>query len=326
MLPSSIATPPSSPTLSGPPQAHLALLETAAIVPEPGSINAILREHNRSRLFVHPIAWTMEQPRLLSCRFGARKLHWHPPGLDDDESVAGKQNAKLRQERIELARQQQNFNSIATSAADLPRLSPVLAFSFGGRAVRLRTDGIFALGSTDCFLAYLYLDTVDSLRRLYVYGRPYERPNEPMMSLKEKKLGSLQPLNAVEDPYIMATLIALAQEQRRQIQETTVSESSDASSKVPDSFKVPQGPDTSLILKVALLVITVAPARVLYAYKAVIPTAFLDKFESLARCTSSGQIKVSYSKLRIGNPEGLIDRLPWALGLSHEQCQSVAKE
>lgn len=44
----------------------------SAAKPEPGSINAILRKHCRTRLFVAPIIWTSEQLRLLECRFDSQ--------------------------------------------------------------------------------------------------------------------------------------------------------------------------------------------------------------------------------------------------------------
>jgi hypothetical protein len=58
---------------------------TAVAKPEPGSINAILREHCRTRLFVAPIIWTSEQLRLLECRFDFRAVP-HPPREKVDAS------------------------------------------------------------------------------------------------------------------------------------------------------------------------------------------------------------------------------------------------
>jgi hypothetical protein len=49
-------------------------LHTTVRPPQPGSIQAIIREHCRSRLYVPPIAWTSKQPRLLGCRFVFKTL------------------------------------------------------------------------------------------------------------------------------------------------------------------------------------------------------------------------------------------------------------
>lgn len=41
--------------------------------PEPLSINGILRQHSRNRLFVTPLHWKSLQLELLGCRFASRK-------------------------------------------------------------------------------------------------------------------------------------------------------------------------------------------------------------------------------------------------------------
>lgn len=43
-------------------------------LPEPASINAILRDHCRTRLFVQPILWTSQHLRLLDCQFVSIKI------------------------------------------------------------------------------------------------------------------------------------------------------------------------------------------------------------------------------------------------------------
>lgn len=37
--------------------------------PEPGSINSIMREHSRTRLYVRPFLWTSQHLQLLECQF-----------------------------------------------------------------------------------------------------------------------------------------------------------------------------------------------------------------------------------------------------------------
>ena len=72
-----------------------------AIAPEPASINAILREHCRARLYVRPVAWTMEQPRLLGCRFVPKDLPSGPSGEPENAGNETLQDAAdLHQERI----------------------------------------------------------------------------------------------------------------------------------------------------------------------------------------------------------------------------------
>lgn len=58
-----MSPPPQSPRCSRPSPS------TVPPPPEPLSINGILREHCRSRLFVRPLHWTSDHLRLLDCRF-----------------------------------------------------------------------------------------------------------------------------------------------------------------------------------------------------------------------------------------------------------------
>ncbi len=80
------------------------------MAPEPGSINAILREHCRARLYVRAIGWTMDQPRLLGCRFVRRKLRSKPRRRKsctekmEEAKPTDADAAQLRKDRILLAR------------------------------------------------------------------------------------------------------------------------------------------------------------------------------------------------------------------------------
>lgn len=81
---------------------------------------------------------------------------------------------------------------------------------------------MFSAGSTEAYLARLTADYVERLRRKYFCGDgTSSRPNEPVQSLRDKKFRSRQPANKAKDPYIVATLIALAQEQRLHRQHKT---------------------------------------------------------------------------------------------------------
>jgi hypothetical protein len=67
-------------------------------------------------------------------------------------------------------------------------------------------------------------------------------------------------------------------------------------------------------------------SRFLYVYKATIPSAFLDKFESPSRFSPSEPIQIEYSKLFVKEPDKLLKDLPRLLDLSAEQCQGVVEE
>ena len=70
------------------------------------------------------------------------------------------------------------------------------------------------------YLACLDDSNKRSFRSNYVYGTSWRPENEPVDCLHEKKFSSIQPANTAEDPYIVATLIAMAQWQRQHCQES----------------------------------------------------------------------------------------------------------
>ena len=85
-------------------------LSTIATVPELGSINDILRQHNRQRLYVRPITWTSDQLRLLECQFVLQKGQFKEPresraapkpeSADAQSVVAGKDTTLSRERRL----------------------------------------------------------------------------------------------------------------------------------------------------------------------------------------------------------------------------------
>lgn len=97
----------------------------------------------------------------------------------------------------------------------ISKLQPVLPLSVCGQEVASVEMGhMFSIGSKKAFLASLDLYDLKSFCRRYVYGRSWKAENEPVDRLQDKKFCSLQPAKATEDPYMVAILIALAQEQR----------------------------------------------------------------------------------------------------------------
>ncbi|OJZ82335.1 hypothetical protein ASPFODRAFT_84546 [Aspergillus luchuensis CBS 106.47] len=168
---------------------------------EPNSIESILRDNSRDRLYVPPVAWTMRQLRLLGCRStpqtSKRKERPHSQVTLSDSLVHD-----LRQ-------------------PNLPADLRCAMLQFGGRrtseqpVASVWTEGVFSRNSTGPSLAYVTFDGIQSRRSKFVHNSPGKKFNEPVFRTCDKKLRSLQPENTVEDPYIMGIIIALAQEQRR---------------------------------------------------------------------------------------------------------------
>lgn len=181
------------------------------------SINQILRKHSRDRLFVHPLRWTSQQVTLLECHF-ARKTVKVPPALHaqfpEPLRFAADRlwQACLAKKRI-LYDLLEDYNLRCHHSCSLP-------FRFGRQEVtRVATHGVFSPASSTGStappnLACLELAAVQEQRNDSVSRR---LENDLIaVSLQLKHQHRLRRTNKVEDPYIVATLVALAQEQHLQ--------------------------------------------------------------------------------------------------------------
>lgn len=173
----------------------------------------------------------------------------------------------------------------------------------------------------------------------YTPPRKRNRSNEPGFRVWEKKLKLLEPQNPVEDPYIVAILIALAQGQRRaQQQESQGADSeikpenqtshvdaditSSANSRTADScslsteqmarntansFKVcsAQSWIGALFIKpkkVQVLAHSGIVADTLYVYTANIDSEFLDKFDEPSHYSPSCPVTIKHSRVPLTSP------------------------
>lgn len=99
---------------------------------------------------------------------------------------------------------------------DLSHYGTKLHLQFNRRAVAcIETDGFFSPVSNTAIpsLAYLDLEATQLRRDNSIPFIKYRRPNPPAVRLQRKRRQCLQPANNIEDPYIAAVLIALAQNQ-----------------------------------------------------------------------------------------------------------------
>ncbi|KAK0736567.1 hypothetical protein B0T21DRAFT_181905 [Apiosordaria backusii] len=257
--------------------------------PEPSSINGILRENNRDRLFVCPLQWTSQHLLLLGFQFrktvrcksktkntGSRA----PDGALLTKSITCAVNDLLHAYSSELktlsVRRLLQAYGIHHSNSDLSiRFAQCIVAT-------LQTDGVFSCSSSSLdapTLAYLDLGATASRRNMTIkMPRTRTVPNPPVARLQQIRTRRLQPTNELEDPYIAAVLIALAQGRRH-------------------------GQDTSTTLeyKVHLLALPATNARTapshLYFYTALIPQAFLDRFDYPSRYSPCDPILISYCRI-----------------------------
>lgn len=89
--------------------------------------------------------------------------------------------------------------------------SDKLQFHFGRRSVcHVRTDGVFSSEPGFPCLAYSDLESIQSMRRSHIDRPPSSRFDVSMARVRSKKLRRVTPPNELEDPYMAATIIALA--------------------------------------------------------------------------------------------------------------------
>jgi hypothetical protein len=94
--------------------------------PEPNSIQAIIRQHSRSSLYVRPILWTQEQLRLLGCEFVRIK----PPstGLEreNDGADASKGGSERRWSQRDRVRVLKRLSTLGSREEAMERVLDVL--------------------------------------------------------------------------------------------------------------------------------------------------------------------------------------------------------
>ncbi|PLB50825.1 hypothetical protein P170DRAFT_463911 [Aspergillus steynii IBT 23096] len=240
----------------------------AGRLPEEGSIRSIICNNPRKRLYVAPIAWTSEHLQLLANDRGKRA------SARPDSSYPN----------------MQPFSRIGSHRCGS------LPFDYERRAAaKLPTDGVFSSYVTPSSLAYITFDTIKSLREKYT--RVFKAKSVATVHIRRHSLRVLEPPNPVEDPYIVALLIALVQDQRRQQQRgrqhaktTTDPVSSDGSKCITDS---------QACNKVNILAITGFVTTSVYVYTAIIPVEFLDKFDNPTHSSPSSPITVTCGGLPV---------------------------
>ena len=261
---------------------HIPTPPRSASSPEPSSVNAVLREHHRTRLYVRPLHWTQTHMQLLGCRFTP-----HPP---PDEGSAGASKV------LDDAIRQAIFHVRHTASAEIRTLavrdlldahgfrqaSSHLRIHFNRQPVAtLRTQGVFSHPSdptaAPC-LAYLDLKTVAMHRDKSVkLSSTTTQVNAPVARLRVIHRRRIRPQQEQEDRYIMAVLIGLAQLRRLHL----------AGGRAVDN------PDAVAVHLLAMS----TDARGLYFYMARAPVAFLDKLDHPSRHFLGGSFHVPYYRI-----------------------------
>ncbi|KAK5656684.1 hypothetical protein OQA88_4230 [Cercophora sp. LCS_1] len=189
-----------------------------------------------------------------------------------------------------------------------------LPFHFSQRPVAtLRIDGFFSSpspGITTPTLACLNLKDLELRRNASIKLSTHHSNNPPVTRLRQKKQQRLRPANKVEDPYIAALLIALAQQRQRQRQQNTligtVEEATGLETLDSSDPREIKPNEAVTCVKVHLLALHIADTQSLYFYTARISTAFLDRFNHPRQNVPSDQLRIFYRCIPLEQTTDLI--------------------
>ncbi|RDA86307.1 hypothetical protein CP532_5668 [Ophiocordyceps camponoti-leonardi (nom. inval.)] len=236
------------------------------------SIKQLTLRHCRERLLVKPLFWTNRHLELLQCSFS--EIHPAPPlnsTVYTGERRGGQFVTRLWKRRQLLDREYSVVNILAHSDCPLVKGNDKLPFYFSGRSRSfLHCAPLFLRGNFDTcsplIAAYVDQQHLQLLRSDAV--RPHidmrssrNRATRIAITLQRIRVKRLTPAEPLHDPYIAALLIAVAQEQYKQVLEW----SNDIHEDWPRPF-------------VSHVFFSFPRSECLYLYTADISSTFLDQF------------------------------------------------
>ncbi|KAF9888050.1 hypothetical protein FE257_009315 [Aspergillus nanangensis] len=273
-------------------------------IAEDNSIYSIIHRNSQIRLYVPPISWTSDHLRCLDCSFHRQIfpsdhviLHTkrEPIGLPLIKTPA---IMKKRLVRPSVAENKgYTIENILEAYGISPNPSECLYFQFRHRdAAQVPTDDLYSSSAGLLNMAYITFHAIEKLRERYV--QLWKRTGASLYK-KRIQLKHLEPQDRHKDPYIVAVLIALAQQMRRyQMQQNSENlnaaddQHSRASSQPGEGMG--QVPSKAQSFKVKVLAIPGVVSKYFYVYTTTVSADFLDKFDEPSRYSPSSRFLVSY--------------------------------
>ncbi|KAF5022480.1 hypothetical protein F66182_5452 [Fusarium sp. NRRL 66182] len=181
----------------------------------PKSINDIIRQHPRERLYVQPLEWTQLHLDLLKAAFQEDMLQ-HLSGPPENGKPAGRWSRAAER----LANSDLKNAAIKTLVSEdggpLRFQRPFGYFCFSPRHEFRLHGAIFSQRSSGTLapvFAFMMRGMIGIQREgVFVLPKP-RRPNPPAELLREMRLKKLEPSDPWRDPYILAVLVGMAQSQ-----------------------------------------------------------------------------------------------------------------
>jgi hypothetical protein len=290
--------------------------------PHPLSVNGLMRKHCKNRLYVRPLQWTAQHLELLGYRF-VRKGNQKFRGHSKQNSLQLPSKARILEaiEDILIHREPvPEFAALISNAfitaflkdCHLIQLRYRLAFRFKRQFVATaRQNGLFSHPdrSSRATLAFLDLEDVSQRRnRIIGLSRPKRAFDDPVRRIKLTQRRRIEPLCEAEDPYIVSVLIALAQGLQRQRppqkesangHDERLEEPVAATKPDPDNTVLPPQILTDTNFEVRLIALS-KDSRILYFYKASIPSVSLDALNEPSHYhENTNGVQISYHAVRL---------------------------
>ncbi|KAM3512712.1 hypothetical protein MY11210_003665 [Beauveria gryllotalpidicola] len=262
----------------------------------PMSLNDSMLAESRTRLYVHPIAWTDRQLELLRVGFdGVKTLGRQYMGdqaildttcapkltglpWDSDSTLRATENLfslNLGLQKSAMADLLRSFGLRTEGCEPCRRIE----MRFRGQiACQLDVEGLWRAKAGDRMMIYTNFDAISELRKKWVHGKKGTTSRNGVgLEVKRKKERALKPKKAHKDPYIWSLLIALAQAQRK------------------------LEPDVQR-WRVLLLAIPGIGAQRLYCYECWVPAQLLKKLDEPSSEVACPQVTVSIIKMSLTRP------------------------
>ncbi|KAF4979364.1 hypothetical protein FZEAL_4405 [Fusarium zealandicum] len=248
------------------------------------SLHAIIGKHGRTRLYTNPMEWTSEHLRLLRCQFLSEPISRRLPSPDlwETSVVPGPDDNPWSEADVSPS------EGALTAIAYLRGKRKEFDLEYLMRG--------FGLWPSDCWLTNPAL-------------------NGPLWQKQNIRFKRMQPLDKLQDPYIVAALIALAQQQRHPIELRTYEVDNVDSAQGDLALDTCQLQPEAKDLYEVFALVTGASDKALHLYHAAIPTTFLDKFDMPSQPSPSPILTIVHNRIALDERIVVLRELETLLGL-----------
>ncbi|RDA84256.1 hypothetical protein CP532_1985 [Ophiocordyceps camponoti-leonardi (nom. inval.)] len=273
------------------------------------SIFESARFHARKRILIDPVLWTRLHLEILSCTFSQCS-----PACQDNMDVPPIDGWRIKDFKRNFYEKHQKWNAKEGSIQGiLSNLKPLpflwgrdLFLDLGGYpSVRLPCT-YYCLGDNIPLAAHVDRSHIISLRGQRARP-PIRRWNYPAIKLGRLKVKTVTPIEPLHDPYLVALLIALAQDQWRALGRLNLQQAAGLAGVTPK------------------VMFSTEDRNDMYIYSANVPSSLIDMFDKPAlKPPMPGRLSVQISSVPYEPIETLRGRL-LAVLLSATRPEDVGK-